>query len=205
MYLNRIPILLPYFMPKGKWTMPSGSGAGSVYLTFDDGPHPIATPFVLDELQKHNAKATFFCVGKNVQEYPNIMDRIISEGHLIGNHTHNHLNGWRSDTHVYLEDVRQAAKYISSSLFRPPYGRIKKAQARELDQGGFELIYWSLLSGDFDENLSPSSCLRQVTKKLKPGDIVVFHDSPKAWARLQYVLPHILALCKQQNWTVETL
>lgn len=192
-------------MPEGKWIMPSGTGLSKIYLTFDDGPHPIATPFVLDVLQKYHARATFFCVGKNVMEYPHILERIIAEGHRVGNHTHNHLNGWRSNTKAYLEDVHHAAQYIPSSLFRPPYGRIKKAQAGQLEQQGFELIYWSLLSGDFDENLSPVRCLKQVAWKLKPGDIVVFHDSQKAWDRLQYVLPRLLDWCKQREWALESL
>lgn len=204
MYLFRIPDFLKRLVPHGRWAMPL-NGKSAIYLTFDDGPHPIATPFVLDELKKYDAKATFFCLGKNVIEYPQIYERILAEGHRVGNHTHNHLNGWKSPTGAYVENVLCAEKYICTTLFRPPYGRIKRAQADQLYQQGFELIYWSLLSGDFDEKLSPARCLEKTVLRLKPGDIVVFHDSQKAWERLKYVLPRVLALAKKRGWNMETL
>ena len=172
-----------------------------LYLTFDDGPHATATPFVLDELKKYNAKATFFCIGKNVAEHPGIYRRIIEEGHRAGNHTYNHLNGWKTKDEIYFQNVFEAAKYIDSDLFRPPYGRVTKFQAAVLQQSGkvpaigkqaFKIIMWSLLSGDFDTKLSPAGCLQNIILHAKPGYIIVFHDSTKAWERMSYALPQVL-------------
>ena len=172
-----------------------------LYLTFDDGPHATATPFVLDELKKYNAKATFFCIGKNVAEHPGIYRRIIEEGHRAGNHTYNHLNGWKTKDEIYFQNVFEAAKYIDSDLFRPPYGRVTKFQAAVLQQSGkvpaigkqaFKIIMWSLLSGDFDTKLSPAGCLQNIILHAKPGYIIVFHDSTKAWERMSYTLPQVL-------------
>ena len=172
-----------------------------LYLTFDDGPHATATPYVLDELKKYNAKATFFCIGKNVAEHPGIYRRIIEEGHRVGNHTYNHLNGWKTKDEIYFQNVFEAAKYIDSDLFRPPYGRVTKFQAAVLQQSGkapaigkqaFKIIMWSLLSGDFDTKLSPAGCLQNIILHAKPGYIIVFHDSTKAWERMSYALPQVL-------------
>ncbi len=167
-----------------------------IYLTFDDGPHPVATPFVLDELKKYNVKATFFCIGKNVVDYPSIYKRTLEEGHSVGNHTQNHLNGWKTTTGTYLADVTEAAKHIESNLFRPPYGRIRRIQAKGIT-GAMEnklakIVMWDVLSGDFDESLTKEKCLNNVTSKAKPGSIVVFHDSEKAFPNLKYSLPACL-------------
>ena len=191
-------------MPPGAWNMTPAEGP-AVYLTFDDGPHPEATPFVLDQLSAYDAKGTFFCIGKNVLEYPEIYERILREGHRVGNHTHNHLNGWKTKTRAYVEDTCNAARCIDTDLFRPPYGRIRPAQARHIREAGYKLIYWSLLSGDFDKQISPGRCLENVAFHLRPGDIVVFHDSRKAWERLRYALPRVLELCKRQHWEARTL
>ena len=167
-----------------------------LYLTFDDGPHPTATPFVLEQLKLYHAKATFFCIGKNVVEEPEIYQQILNDGHSVGNHTHNHLKGWKTDNTTYLENIQQAAQYINSTLFRPPYGRIKKSQAKQLQSGifnwKFEIIMWDVLSGDFDTKLSPEKCLSNVIDNAVSGSIVVFHDSAKAWDRLSYALPKTL-------------
>lgn len=159
----------------------------NIYLSFDDGPHPVVTPFVLDELQKYNAKATFFCIGKNVKASPEIYKRILNEGHKVGNHTQQHLNGWNTKNNVYLSDIAEASKHIISSLFRPPYGRIKSTQAKKLKN--FTIVMWDVLSGDFDETLSKEKCLQNVINNAKQGSIVVFHDSEKAFSKLKYVLP----------------
>jgi peptidoglycan-N-acetylglucosamine deacetylase len=161
-----------------------------IYLSFDDGPHPIATSFVLDELKKHNAKATFFCIGKNVVTYPAIYKRILDDGHRVGNHTQHHLNGWKTNTHNYIEDITTAAEHIESNLFRPPYGRIKKAQAKRLKE--YKIVMWDVLSGDFDEAVEKEKCLSNVKSKTTAGSIVVFHDSEKAWEKMSYTLPRIL-------------
>lgn len=162
----------------------------NIYLTFDDGPHPVATAFVLDELKKYNAKATFFCIGKNVESNPGLYDRIITEGHGTGNHTQNHLNGWQTADEVYLDDVKLAARNIQSVLFRPPYGRIRSRQARRLND--YKIVMWDVLSGDFDLSISKEACLQNVLKNTGSGSIVVFHDSEKAWENLRYSLPQVL-------------
>lgn len=204
MYLLSVPHFIRVWMPKGLWGKPPGIQL-SVYLTFDDGPHQEATPFVLDMLSKYKAKATFFCVGNNVKKYPTIYQRILEEGHTTGNHTFNHLNGWKTNSERYLEDIRLARQSIDSDLFRPPYGRIRGKQGKLIKETGMCLVYWSLLSGDFDVELSPSKCLQNVINHIKPGDIVVFHDSAKAFPRLQFVLPKVLEFCNQKGWRTKSL
>lgn len=164
----------------------------SVFLTFDDGPIPEVTPWVLDELKKHNAKATFFCIGENVQKYPEIYKRILSEGHSVGNHTFNHLKGINTETSKYIENTLLAEKLIDSKLFRPPYGKITSKQAKILQNKGFKIVMWNVLSYDYDGNISEEKCLQNVLKNTKPGSVVVFHDSLKAEKNLRYVLPKVL-------------
>lgn len=187
-YFIKTPWWLKKLFPKRVWEMDTGRKI--IYLTFDDGPHPVATPFVLEQLKNHQAKATFFCIGKNVQAYPDIYQRILVEGHQPGNHTQDHLNGWKTDTALYLENIRQAGKLIRSSLFRPPYGRISSAQARQLKD--YKVVMWTVLSGDFDTSLSKEKCLSNVLSHVKAGSIIVFHDSEKAWERMSFVLPVVL-------------
>jgi peptidoglycan-N-acetylglucosamine deacetylase len=171
-----------------------GSAQKVLYLSFDDGPHPVATPFVLDELKKYGAKATFFCIGKNVQEYPQIYRSILMEGHRTGNHTQDHLNGWKVDDKRYLENIRDAARVIDSDLFRPPYGRIGVLQAHLLQSPplDYKIIMWEVLSADFDRALTGERCARNVIRHARPGSIVVFHDSEKAFDRLREALPKVL-------------
>ena len=165
-----------------------------MYLTFDDGPHETATPFVLDQLKQYNAKATFFCIGKNVAAHQEIYQRILKEGHSVGNHTYNHINGWKVSDEVYLEEIQQTKELIKSNLFRPPYGRIKRSQLKKLQtpNSKIQIIMWDVLSGDFDTNLTPEACLGYVLYHTKPGSIIVFHDSTKAMERMQYALPKVL-------------
>lgn len=179
--------------------MPSSEPA--VYLTFDDGPHPEITPWVLEQLRKWNVRATFFCIGARVVQYPEIMAQILQEGHTVGNHTYTHLNGWKATDKAYLQNIEQAREFIPSGLFRPPYGRIRQSQIKELVHSfGDRVVMWSLLSGDFDRSLSGEQCMRNVLTTIRSGDIVVFHDSEKAWERLEYCLPKILAHIKDKNW-----
>jgi peptidoglycan-N-acetylglucosamine deacetylase len=187
-YFVKTPWWLKKLFPKRVWEM--DTGRKMIYLTFDDGPHPVATPFVLEQLKKHEAKATFFCIGKNVQAYPDIYQRILEEGHQPGNHTQDHLNGWKTDSAVYLENIQQAGKLIKSSLFRPPYGRISSAQARQMKD--YKVVMWTVLSGDFDTSSSKEKCLSNVLSQVSEGSIIVFHDSEKAWERMSFVLPVIL-------------
>ena len=174
----------------------------NIYLTFDDGPHPVATPFVLDELKKHNAKATFFCIGKNVVLYPEIYQRILTEGHSIGNHTFNHLDGWKTKTDIYIENILSAKNQINSILFRPPYGKITFEQLKILHQPKifFKVIMWSVLSGDFDVEISNIKCLNNVIKNTDKGSIVVFHDNEKALEKIRFVLPKVLDYFTEQQY-----
>lgn len=179
----------------------------AVYLTFDDGPHPIVTPIVLELLAKHDAKATFFCVGNNVTQHPDIYDSVLEAGHTTGNHTYDHVNGWKTGNNDYLKNIERAGRQIRSRLFRPPYGRIKFSQVRKLRKTNpFRKIYmWDILSADFDKNISPQQCLENVLNHIQPGSIIVFHDSEKAWERMSYALPQVLAYCQQQNWAMKAL
>ena len=189
------------------WSLPSLTK--EVYLTFDDGPHIEATPFVLDLLKQHNAAATFFCIGKNVISHPEIFDRVIKEGHSIGNHTHNHLNGWETSNEIYMNDIALAAQYIKTDLFRPPYGRITAFQAKNLKTAmkGSEprVIMWDVLSGDFDTDLTNERCLSNVILSTVAGSIIVFHDSQKAFLKLQYVLPRVLEYYSEKGYSFKSI
>jgi peptidoglycan/xylan/chitin deacetylase (PgdA/CDA1 family) len=180
-----------------------------LYLTFDDGPHPTATPFVLDALKEYNAKATFFCIGKNVVAEPAIYRRIIDEGHAVGNHTYNHLSGWKTKDDIYLADIAEAGKYIDSFLFRPPYGRITSFQADKtksaLNNTAAKIIMWDVLSGDFDESLAGEQCLQNIILNARRGSIVVMHDSKKAFSRLEYFLPRTLNFFEKEGYRFEQL
>ena len=205
-YWIRTPDWLPRFFPGNLiWRMPETERA--VYLTFDDGPHPQATPFVLDQLMQFQAKASFFCIGKNVVQHPDIYQRILEEGHLAGNHTNNHLNGWHTDNHVYLADIYRAAGVIESRSFRPPYGRMLFSQVRRLSRARrpSKIYIWDELSGDFDTTITPEECLSNVLQNIRRGSIVVFHDSAKAWERLRYTLPEVLRFCQEKGWELRKL
>jgi peptidoglycan/xylan/chitin deacetylase (PgdA/CDA1 family) len=192
MYLVKTPSLLKKLYPALVWDIKPAKPC--IFLTFDDGPIPIVTPLVLNILKKYNAKATFFCIGDNVNKHPDIFEQVKNEGHAIGNHTYNHLNGWKTDDNIYLENTLKADKQQHTKLFRPPYGRIKRSQTKLLQSAipGVKIIMWDVLTGDFDTNLSPEKCLQNVLKKTKNGSIVVFHDSLKALDRLEYVLPRAM-------------
>ena len=175
-----------------------------IYLTFDDGPHPAITPWVLEQLRQYGAKASFFCIGNNVHQHPKIYQQILKEGHAVGNHTYHHLNGWKTAEKKYLEDVTQAAALIETNLFRPPYGRIKFKQAKQistaLNHNNAKVIMWDVLSADFDQNITKEECLQNVLDNFSEGSIVVFHDSEKAFPHLQFVLPKVLAHLKQEGY-----
>ena len=203
------------------WSVPEKEK--TLYLTFDDGPHETATPFILNELKKYNAQATFFCLGKNVFSYPAIYNRIVNEGHAVGNHTYNHLNGWKTTDKKYLQDIADASKYIDSDFFRPPYGKItnfqskliNKKQERNKNKGesfvvteqvlSFKIFMWSVLCGDFDTTISPAKCLQNILKNTKNGSIIVFHDSTKAWIRMSYALPHTLEFFSERGFQFKKL
>ena len=201
------------------WDIPNKEN--KIYLTFDDGPTPEVTAWVLDQLKKYHAKATFFCIGKNIEQHPEIFKKIIEKGHTIGNHTFNHLNGWKTNTNEYIENSVQCSVAINQltghrtadcilnsehcKLFRPPYGKIKRAQAKKLRQKGFKIIMWDVLSADFDQSITKEKCLNNVISNTQSGSIIVFHDSVKAFKNLEYVLPRALQYLAENNFSFETV
>jgi len=191
-YFVKTPWFLRKYYSGCVWNI--GTDQKIIYLSFDDGPHAQATPFILEQLRKFNAKATFFCIGKNVQEEPRLYKSILEEGHRVGNHTYNHVNGWKSSDKEYFENIQLAAKYIDSDLFRPPYGRISRFQIRHLTRDPFRLkiIMWDVLSADFDKSISGEDCALNVIRNARPGSIVIFHDSAKAYDRMCVALPKVL-------------
>jgi peptidoglycan/xylan/chitin deacetylase (PgdA/CDA1 family) len=205
MYLVKAAWWLKAIYPSYIWHIAEAEKV--MYLTFDDGPHATVTPFVLQQLQQYNAKATFFCIGKNVVEQPTIYQQILNDGHSIGNHTHNHLNGWKTNDASYLNNIKLAEQSIQSNLFRPPYGRIKKSQAKQLmlRNANMKIVMWDVLSGDFDTQLSPQKCLDNVLKNVTQGSIVVFHDSEKAFERLEYALPKTLEHFSNLGYTFKAI
>lgn len=172
----------------GKLTWRKNSSSKVIYITFDDGPVPEVTPQVLDILDKYNIKATFFCVGENVQRYPNVYADVLNRGHITANHTFNHQKGFSTPTDTYVENVQKAAKYIDSSLFRPPHGQITPRQQKILS-AQYEIIMWDLITHDYDKKLKPSTIFKNIKKYSRPGSIVVFHDSIKAKDTMLTVLP----------------
>ena len=189
MYLVKTPKFIQNLFPSFTWSI--SGGERNLFLTFDDGPIPEVTPWVLEQLALYQAKATFFCVGDNVQKHPTIFQQVMEAGHAIGNHTHNHLSGWSPNTLPYFHNIRRCAEYVKSDLFRPPYGKIKPRQAHLL-QKHYRIVMWDILSGDFDAKISKEQCLSNVVDKAKAGSIIVLHDSLKAKEKLFFVLPKIL-------------
>jgi peptidoglycan/xylan/chitin deacetylase (PgdA/CDA1 family) len=192
MYLVRSPLLLKWYYPQLTWNKTRDHKV--IYLTFDDGPIPDVTDFVLKTLNSFSAKATFFCIGDNILKYPQIFESIKNEGHSIGNHTFNHLKGWDTSDDIYFQNFQKCQVQTGTNLFRPPYGRIKKTQIAKIKSNypAMEIVMWDTLSGDFDTNLLPEKCLKNVIKHTTNGSIVVFHDSLKAFDRLFYTLPKVL-------------
>lgn len=198
MYLVKTPRLLDYLYAKRTWRRKVDDRV--VYLTFDDGPIPEITPWILDQLGQFEAKATFFCVGENVIRYPEIFSRIIKEGHGIGNHTHRHLNGSKTTYADYIRDVENCAGVLPSSLFRPPYGRLNKKKEAYLLEKGYEIIMWDVLSGDFDSNVDGPRCYENVVTNVQKGSIVVLHDNLKSIDTLKAALPKILDFLSREGY-----
>lgn len=203
---HRTPSFVKKWYPSLTWERPSKD---AIYLTFDDGPHPAITPWVMEQLDNVGAKATFFCVGENIKKYPEITKKLVQRGHRLGNHTFNHLKGWHTSDQQYIENVKVCDEVIEQfqeeekKLFRPPYGRIKKSQVHFLrDQ--YDIVMWSHLSWDFAKNLDVDKSIRKL-KKVKPGNIIVFHDSSKSFKNLQQILPEVLQFYLQNGFKFETL
>lgn len=187
-----------------------------IYLTFDDGPIPDITEFVLEELAKYQAKATFFCIGDNVRKHPEVFQKIIQQGHAVGNHTFNHLKGWKTEDELYLKNFKECEAILENGFqikndslftkkkFRPPYGRIKKSQAKTI-LPSHEIIMWDVLSGDFSQELSPEKVLKKTMQHTENGSIVLFHDSIKANTNMSYALPRVLSHFSEKGFTFKAL
>ncbi len=205
-YFVTSPWWLRLIYPKGlTWKIPEKDNV--LYLTFDDGPHPEATPYVLDLLKQYQAKATFFCIGKNVVENPAIYQRILAEGHKVGNHTHNHLNNWKVKPEEWLQNVKEAAQWIDSDLLRPPYGRITYFSAKVLQDSKppYRIIMWDVLSADFDPSLSGEKCGKIVQKNARKGSVIVFHDSEKALPRMKIALADTLSYFSDKGFIFKVI
>lgn len=202
MYIVKIPRWIHALWSNFVWKMPNQDKV--LYLTFDDGPIPEVTPWVLEVLAKYQVKATFFCVGNNIDKHPDIYQQVVAAGHRIGNHTYNHLSGWKTDTDTYLNNVAQCHTLTQSNLFRPPYGRITNRQRLALSPH-YRLIMWDVLSADFDTKIAPEKCLQNVIKNADPGSIIIFHDSLKAEKNMRYALPRVLEYFKAQGYVFKVL
>ncbi|WP_353184466.1 polysaccharide deacetylase family protein [Parapedobacter lycopersici] len=202
MYLTKAPLLLQWLYPALTWHR--SRSEKRLYLTFDDGPIPDVTPQILNTLKNYQIKATFFCVGENIKKHPDLFHRLLENGHRIGNHTYHHLNGWHTPTDTYLADINQCEQLIHTNLFRPPYGRGTRAQYARL-RHQYEIIMWDVLSGDFDQQLSPDRCLANVIRHARNGSIIVFHDNVKAIPRVTYTLPRAIEYWLAKGYQFDTL
>jgi peptidoglycan/xylan/chitin deacetylase (PgdA/CDA1 family) len=202
MYPIKIPKFIQHFFANYTFSIPKPENV--IYLTFDDGPIPEITPWVLEQLAIYDAKATFFMIGDNIRKYPEIYQQVIDGNHAVGNHTFNHLNGWKTDNETYFENVQKCAETIDTKLFRPPYGKLKPSQAKYLRKQ-YKIILWEILSGDFDKNISSERCLENVLNNTKNGSIIVFHDSLKAEKHLRFVLPKTLAYFHEKGFTFQLI
>lgn len=204
LYIVKTPNFLQLLGNKLIWSFHNSSK--KIYLTFDDGPTPKITEWVLQTLKQYDAKATFFCLGKNVDTNPSIYKRILTEGHAVGNHTNNHFNGWKTLSVNYFQNIIEASKKIKSNLFRPPYGKLKYIQSRYIRKKmKFNIIMWDVISADFDTSISGEECYQNVIKHTKKGSIIVFHDSVKAEPRMKYALPKVLDYFSKKGYTFEKI
>jgi peptidoglycan-N-acetylglucosamine deacetylase len=190
------PRFLTRLFPSLIWSFPDETDG--VFLTFDDGPTKDLTFWVLDQLKRYEAKATFFMLGKNVELNPEVYERVVAEGHKIGNHSYSHLKGWATETGQYVQDIDFANGFLHSNLFRPPYGRIKPSQFKILRKR-YKIIMWDVLSMDYSHRVSPRRVTNNVVNYIHPGAIIVFHDSKKAERSLKYALPRVLEAISQKG------
>jgi len=205
MYWHKTPSWLRNLYPGFTWHKPGADK--KIFLTFDDGPVPGVTEWVLDQLARYQVKATFFCVGDNIRKYPEVFSGVRRQGHTVGNHTFHHLNGWKTRPEEYLKNTELCQKLLGTDkkIFRPPYGRVTRKQARQLQQAGYEIVMWDVLSGDFDLNLAPEKSLQKSIQATTDGSIVVFHDSHKAKGILTHVLPRYIEYFLEKGYTFDTL
>lgn len=199
MKFYNIPPLFRFFAgSRLSWHIPQKEK--KVYLSFDDGPHPEATLAVLEILESFQVEATFFCVGENVQKYPQVYQTILEKGHQTGNHTFHHLNGWKTSAAEYLEDIARCREYVHSDLFRPPYGRISREQLQLLPEH-YRVVLWSALAGDFDPDCDARDCLRRMIRFTRPGAVIVLHDNVKTIQKVLEILPEYIRYCKSKGYT----
>tara|TARA_B100000161_G_scaffold244640_1_gene199054 strand:+ start:3514 stop:4125 length:612 start_codon:yes stop_codon:yes gene_type:complete len=200
--LIKTPTLIQFFFPSLLWSKKRDKKI--LYLTFDDGPYNMLSPFILDELKKYKAKATFFYLGSKAEKYPQLIKRCKDENHKIGNHTYSHPNGWKTKNNRYYQDIEKANKLLNSNLFRPPYGRIKPSQINHLKKY-YKIIMWDILSWDFDKKTSPEECYNNIIKNTKSGSIIVLHENEKSAKTVKEVLPKILSYFSSQGFKFEKL
>ena len=200
--LIKIPSFIQCLSPSLLWKNKSDSK--TIYLTFDDGPCNTLSPFLLDELKKYKAKATFFYLGSQVEKYPQLVKRCLEENHQIGNHTYSHANGWKTKNNEYYQDIEKANKLINSNLFRPPYGRIKPSQINHLKKK-YKIIMWDVLSWDFDKETSAEECYNNVINNTKSGSIIVLHENEKSAKTVKEVLPKVLNYFSSKGFKFERL
>ena len=200
--LIKTPTLIQFFFPSLLWSKKRDKKI--LYLTFDDGPYNMLSPFILDELKKYKAKATFFYLGSKAEKYPKLIKRCKDENHKIGNHTYSHPNGWKTKNNRYYQDIEKANKLLNSNLFRPPYGRIKPSQINHLKKY-YKIIMWDILSWDFDKKTSPEECYNNIIKNTKSGSIIVLHENEKSAKNVKEVLPKILSYFSSQGFKFEKL
>lgn len=202
MYVSKTPAVVKALYSSLVWNMPRNTN--QVYLTFDDGPHPQITQQVLTQLDTFKAKASFFCIGKNIVANPAVFERLKSAGHSIGNHTFEHENGWKTNNEIYFDSIKKCQEYTNTNLFRPPYGKITRYQSKQLIPN-YKIIMWDVLSADFDKTITKEKCLDNVMKNIQPGAIIVFHDSEKAAEKMLYALPKVLDFIKENEWICKGL
>ncbi len=202
MFLAKTPAIIKKYYPQLIWDVPNNEQ--KIYLTFDDGPIPEITEWVLQLLQEKQVRATFFCIGDNVKKHPELYQKILNEGHVVGNHTFNHLEGWKTGTWKYLKNIEECHQLVNSKLFRPPYGRIKKSQANKIVRK-YKVVMWDVLSGDFDQKTTPEKCYNNVVQNVNSGSIIVFHDSLKAERNLKYALPKAIDYLLEKGFVFDVL
>lgn len=195
------PKALRNLYPQCFWNLPNDKN--KIYLTFDDGPTPWLLPFILETLDKFNIRATFFCVGENITKYPALFKKV-QEKHAIGNHTFNHLNGWKVPNYTYYKNIKKFDIVCQSKLFRPPYGRITRTQTKHISKK-YDIIMWDVLSYDYSKNISPKKCLNNVLKNVKSGSVIVFHDNRKASKNLMYALPRSIEQLLSKGYIFDTI
>lgn len=199
----KTPVYIRKYFSKYLWK--KQTDLPEIYLTFDDGPHPEVTEWIIDTLKEYDVKATFFCLGKNVEKHPSTYQRLQDEGHRVALHGYNHLNGWKTNYTDYIKDFEQSESSIKSDLFRPPYGKIKKKQAKYIMNKGYQIVMWDIIAGDWKQDWPSDRILRNIISNVEEGSIIVLHDSEKAFQHVQYVVPKMIEELKAKNYQFKTI